>query len=417
MDEGSDGLAVRVDGPAGAYTIDAEYLVGADGGRGATRKLAGIAFVGMSSNDAVFRIGRGVKPPSEWFEPATGKLCIPDSQTTLDFPFKRSGTGMFLTIASADPSNDLSIVGTLELAPSPDDTYLPGHEHPGFGDPLTLAELQDSIRRVLGVEMPLQPAHTPPDIDLRRYAGINTLIADGYRKGRVLLVGDAAHVQSPIGGPGLNLGLQDAANLGWKLASVLRGTADPALLDTYDTERRIAAESAIMASRAQFALLRPGLEVTALREVFGELATQPLVAERLAELMFISAVHYPAEPTDHPAVGRWVPNIVFTTADGVATRVAQQAHDGRPVLLDFTSNGVIAASMNDVHDTIRLVRGTPREPVDFTGVLVRPDGYVAWASSEPTPDRSGLDRALRRWFGTTTPPHPATAPEFLPSVP
>lgn len=399
-----DGVAVEVEGPAGQYRLEADYLVGADGGRGATRKLAGINFVGMSSRDAVFRIGRGLAPPPEWRDEETGQLRIPGVESTQAFPFVRGNAGMLFCLGSAD----LNIIGTLELAPAPDDTYIAGQEHPGFGEPLTLSELRESVRRVLDVDMPLQPAHSQAQVDLRRYAGINTLIADRYRKDRVLLVGDAAHVQSPIGGPGLNLGLQDAANLGWKLAAVVRGDAQPELLDSFDTERRIAAECAIMTSRAQFALLRPGPEVTALRQVVGELATQPRVAERLAEMMFLTAVRYPADPGDHPAVGHWVPDLAITTANNGGARVAQLARDGRPLLLDFTTGSVIADALASTTAAINIVSGTPTQPVDLTAVLVRPDGYVAWATSAPVPDLSGLGRALRRWFGVV-PPLPSAA--------
>jgi 2-polyprenyl-6-methoxyphenol hydroxylase-like FAD-dependent oxidoreductase len=160
---------------------------------------------------------------------------------------------------------------------------------------------------VLGARVPVQPAQPGGEVLLRRFAGLNSRIADRYRHDRILLAGDAAHVHSPLGGPGLNLCLQDAANLGWKLAVVVRGRVAPTLLDTYDAERRVAAERVIMHSRAQCALLRPGPEITALRELFGELLNQPSVTEHLADTLAGTAVRYPTVPDDHPAVGRWVP--------------------------------------------------------------------------------------------------------------
>ena len=135
-------------------------------------------------------------------------------------------------------------------------------------------------------------------------------------EGRVFLVGDASHVHSPMGGPGLNLGLQDAVNLGWKLAAVLNGRVAPSLLDTYESERRPAAERVIMHSRAQLALVRPGPEITALRELFSELVTDPSIVRRLSDL--VSGAEQPLRhrPTthEHPLVGRWVPTSPCATA-------------------------------------------------------------------------------------------------------
>lgn len=392
LNAGADNVRIDVDSPSGLLTLDTSYLVGADGGRGLTRKLAGINYGGMSSRDAVFRLGRGLMPEPGW----AGQASVPglDLQRS---SFLRTETGMFLIFTNPGIP-ELSMVGTLELAPVADDTYVPGQEHPGFGDSLTMSELRESLRRVLRVDMPLRPAGTEDQVDLRRYAGINTLIAEHYRRDRVLLVGDAAHVQSAMGGPGLNLGLQDAANLGFKLAAVVRGDTPPELLDSYETERRIAADCAIVANRAQFALLRPGPEVTSLRQVISGLAAAPEAAQRLSEYASLGHVVYPTEPGDHPAVGQWVPNLTLTTDSG-ASRIAQLTHDGRPLFLDFTKDGALADAAGEAGDAINVVRAIPTEPTVLTGVLVRPDGYVAWASSESAPDLGGLDGALRRWFG------------------
>src|SRR6201999_4037780 len=132
---------------------------------------------------------------------------------------------------------------------------------------------------------PLVPVTRDKELDLRRFYGINSRVASQYRAGRVFLIGDAAHVHSPMGGPGLNLGLQDAVNLGWKLGAVMAGGAAPALLDSYQAERRPAAERVIMHSRAQLALVRPGTEVTALRDLFTELLDDPGNAKRISDLL------------------------------------------------------------------------------------------------------------------------------------
>src|SRR6201996_5550148 len=200
---------------------------------------------------------------------------------------------------------------------------------------MTLAELEASPNRVLGTDVPLRPASPDAPLDLRRFSGINSRIASRYQVGRVILIGDAAHVHSPMGGPGLNLGLQDVVNLGWKLAAVLKGRVEPALLATYEAERRPAAERVIMHSRAQLALVRPGPEVTALRQLFAELVTDPEIVRRLGDLISGAENCYVAGAEAHPLAGRWVPEFSVANADGTI-RVAELARTGRPLLLDLT---------------------------------------------------------------------------------
>ena len=137
--------------------------------------------------------------------------------------------------------------------------------------PMTLDELRESIRRIIGVDVPIAAPKGPGPHALRRLDGINSRLADRYRAGRVLLLGDAAHVHSPMGGPGLNLGMQDAVNLGWKLAAAVTGRAPDGLLDTYESERYPVGERVMMHSQAQLALCGPGPEVEALRSLFAEL--------------------------------------------------------------------------------------------------------------------------------------------------
>ena len=395
FDSQQDGVVVEVDGPAGRYEIHAGYLVGADGGHSPTRKLAGIDFPGMSSNDAVFRIGRGLMPSPEWRDAATGELKVPGHGPMPAMTFLRAGAGMFLW----GQMDGLSLLGTLELAATPDDTRT-GSDHPGFGDPLTTAELEDSLSRVLGVRVPVQPA-PGSEVVLRRFAGINSRAAERYRRDRVFLVGDAAHVHSPLGGPGLNLCLQDAANLGWKLAAVAQGRVDPTLLETYEPERKLAAEQVLIHSRAQLALMRPGPEITALRELLDGLVKDPAVTQRLADTLSGIAVRYPTQPGDHPAVGHWVPEITLATSAHENRRIGELARDGRPLLLDLTDRSTVADTLSGTGEAIAVVAGTPTEEIDVTAVLVRPDGYVAWASSEDDPDTDALSRALEHWFGVT----------------
>jgi 2-polyprenyl-6-methoxyphenol hydroxylase-like FAD-dependent oxidoreductase len=400
FDQDDDGVTVRVGGPDGDCELRAKYLVGADGGTSTTRKLAGIEFPGMTSHDAVARMGFDILPPAEWIDPVSGALDVPGFGRIPPLGFHRAERGVF----ACGALGRRAAVIVFEL----DKT---AREHPvdrsGDEPPMSLHELEASLKRVVGVEVPLRPASPDMPLDLRRFHGINSRIASRYQLGRVILVGDAAHVHSPMGGPGLNLGLQDAVNLGWKLGAVLNGKVDPALLATYEAERRPAAERVIMHSRAQLALVRPGPEVTALRELFSELVTDPGVVHRLTDLVSGEGNRYAGGPLDapaHPLVGRWVPD--FAVANGEGTRrVAELARDGRPLLIDLTEGGAVAGAVADVADQLTVAVGRPVGDVAaaaLLALLVRPDGYVAWATSESrsgVPDVEELRRVLAQWFG------------------
>lgn len=272
------------------------------------------------------------------------------------------------------------MVGTIEYG-----TLLPED-----APPLTIVELRESVGRVLGVDLPLEPPIGPGPHALRRINGQNTRQADRYREGNVFLVGDAAHVHSAMGGPGLNLGMQDAMNLGWKLAATVHGWAPPGLLDTYHTERYPAGERVMMHSMAQAALMAAGPEVTALRTLFGELVATPDGTSHIANLLAGSDVRYDVG-NDHRLAGRLVPEL--TLADG--RRVAQLLHHGRPVLLDLSGGGH-AGAVRGWQDRVDVVVATAADR-PAAALLIRPDGYVAWAADEL--DEDGLRAALARWFG------------------
>jgi len=190
-------------------------------------------------------------------------------------------------------------------------------------------------------------------------------------------------------------------NLGWKLAAVSRGRAAPALLATYETERRPAAERLVMQTRAQLALFRPGPEVTALRELFSELLTDPDNVRRISDLLSGADNHYSAGAGAHPLVGRWVPDFAVASASGTQ-RIAELARSGRPVLVDLTESGGVAAAVTDIEDQLTVAAGRLVGEAPATAVLVRPDGYVAWASSQSqisADELRELRSALRQWFG------------------
>lgn len=246
--------------------------------------------------------------------------------------------------------------------------------------------------------------------------GGNTRLAERYRAGRVLLLGDAAHVHSSIGGPGLNLGLQDAVNLGWKLAAQLHGWAPDGLLDSYEEERRPVALRVTMSTQAQSALIAPGSEVTALRVLLGELLDEPANAARVAALLAGSDVRYEMGGPGGPLVGRWAPDLVLRT-DAGPVRLAELTRSARALLLDPT--GALAPLAEPWRDRVEVVTGRfepgpgPTErPAGAAGgeastaLLLRPDCYVAWQSTGTGPDGDGLPAALTRWFGPPRPDRP-----------
>src|ERR1700756_2828672 len=383
FDQHEDSVTVHVAGPDGDYQLAAKYLVGADGGTSQTRKLAGIDFPGMTSHDAVARMAFGVVPPDDWVDPVTGALHVPGWGRVPPTPFYRAEHGVF----ACRRLGGRAMLITLELDSSAREDGPDEHDDRDDDTPVSLPEIEASVKRVLGADVPLRPISPDAPLDLRRFYGINSRIASRYTLGRVVLVGDAAHVHSPLGGPGLNLGLQDAVNLGWKLAAVVARGGDPALLETYEGERRPAAERVIMHTRAQLALIRPGTEVSALRELFSELLEVPDVVRRLSDLVSGNENRYAVGDDAHPLAGRWVPDFAIVGADGTR-RVAELARDGRPLLIDLTDAAVVAGAFAGNADRITVAVGRPVGDVparSARALLVRPDGYVAWASSELKP--------------------------------
>ncbi|MCP2330642.1 MULTISPECIES: FAD-dependent monooxygenase [Actinoalloteichus] len=365
-----DGVTLAVDGPRGAHELRARYLVGADSAHSAVREAAGIGFPGVTHDRTTTRTAHATVPP-EWVDAATGVLTVPGHGAVPPFLPARTAHGGF---TYAPLPGRPPLIATVEW------------DGPDIDVPMSLEEMRASVRRVLGTDVPLQsPAGEGPHL-LRRLRGGNTRVAERYRAGRVFLVGDAAHVL-PAGGTGLNLGLQDAINLGWKLAARLTGGVD--VLDTYDTERRPHADRAITFSQAQAALLAPGDDVTGLRQVFGELLTQPGVVRVLADLVAGSDVRYPVAEGAHPWAGWAAPELDLRTSRGTV-RLSEMVRAARPLLLDLTEGGELDVA------GVEVVRA--RADTDVTALLLRPDSWVAWASNEPRPDQEGPRHAVDQWF-------------------
>jgi hypothetical protein len=218
-------------------------------------------------------------------------------------------------------------------------------------------------------------------------------LATDYQKGRALLAGDAAHIHSPLGGQGLNLGLGDAMNLGWKLAATIRGDASAGLLDSYQRERRPVAEQILDWSRAQVALMRPSRSSQALRAIVRDLIATRDGATYFAERVWGVGLRY--DPSEsHPLVGRSVPN--FELADG--TRLSEHLITGGGLLLDFDSRPTLRILASRWGERITYVACDARERLGLSAVLVRPDGVVAWAGGT-TPDDQEVHVIASRWFG------------------
>jgi 2-polyprenyl-6-methoxyphenol hydroxylase-like FAD-dependent oxidoreductase len=371
----SGSVKVSVSTSDETYELEATYLVGADGGRSTVRKQAGIDFPGYTSN-TVARIAH-VSLPEE-IRTANGGLDVP-GVGPLRFGHNRLDRGGLIYAAF---ERDRPMLGTVEFDQQADEA-----------EPMTIDELRDSARRVLGADLPVEAPTGDGPHALRRIAGQNTRQADRYRAGNVLLLGDSAHVHSAMGGPGLNLGLQDAMNLGWKLAAAINGWAPADLLNTYHSERYPVGKRVMMHSMSQTALFGPGPETAALRELFTELLQLPSVAEHMAHLLAGSDVRYDVGD-DHPLAGRLAPDLILD--DG--RRVADLLHEARPVLLD-SSGGQVGDAARGWADRVDVVVGKTVD-VAVCALLIRPDGYVAWAADTFEPDgRLELEAALSRWFG------------------
>jgi 2-polyprenyl-6-methoxyphenol hydroxylase-like FAD-dependent oxidoreductase len=366
-----DGEAVTVDvrGPGGDYRLRTRFLVGCDGGRSVVRKGAVIAFPGTEPT-TLLRLG-DVKLPADVAQPGHAA-----SRGAARLPVVPLGAGYYRVITT--------------------EPYPPSLDR---GAPMTLDELRESVRRVSGVDLPMsEPRWLSRFTDASRQA-------ERYRAGRVLLAGDAAHVHLPAGGPGLSTGLQDAMNLGWKLAAEVRGWAPPDLLDTYHAERHPAGRRVLMHTRAQGVLAGPGEHVAALRELFAELLEQEQTLRHIADLLQGADTRYDMRDGGaerHPLLGRWAPDRPLLTADG-ETRVAQLMRRARGVLLDLAGRAAlreVAAGWADRVDVVAARCAEQDPPAD--ALLIRPDGYVAWVAAPGEPDaeaRCGLRRALTSWFG------------------
>jgi 2-polyprenyl-6-methoxyphenol hydroxylase-like FAD-dependent oxidoreductase len=366
LTQDDEGVDVAVSGPDGAYNVRASYVVGCDGARSAVRRLAGIEFPGS--------------------DPAVSALIGYVTLNERDVPRRWERVSGGQIVLSFPPEGGIGRVVTVEY----------GREAPDRDTPVTLAEMRAASVRLKGRELPF----TEPVLWMSRFND-SSRRAEPYRKGRVMVAGDAAHIHFPIGGQGLNLGLQDALNLGWKLAAVVSGRVGDALLDTYHQERAPAADAVLLNTRAQLALMHPDENhVGPLRTVFQEMMQGDELNAHLSRMISGVGTRYRApDPDQHPLVGTFAPDVDLKTATG-ATRPAELLRTGRGVFLDVAGRADLRAVAEVWADQVTVVTATaPERSPGAEAILIRPDGYTAWAAQSPTGDADGLRAALSRWFG------------------
>jgi 3-(3-hydroxy-phenyl)propionate hydroxylase len=352
----------------------AQWLVGCDGGRSVIRKAAGIEFAGWDASASWLIAEAQVSE-----EPECGVRSDDVGTHALGKLEDRGGVRAVLTEREVGPASEP-----------------------------TLRDVSQALFAAYGTDFGIHsPTYISRFTDMARQAA-------SYRKGRVLLAGDAAHVHAPVGGQGLNIGVQDAVNLGWKLGRVVERTAPESLLDTYHAERHPVGARALRSTMALVALRRPDDRTKALADYFSELVAMPQPRRRLAGEMSGLDIHYDLGE-GHPLLGRRMPDLDVVTARG-PVRVYTLLHDARPVLLKLGEPGRFdVAPWVDRIESIDArfagawelpVLGTVSAP---TAVLIRPDGYVAWVAHEQRAVERDQDAgaadpgpgaALAAWFGS-----------------
>ncbi len=351
--------------------LRAQYLVGCDGGRSLVRKVAGIEFPGWdpTTSALIAEVEMTEEPELGIHHDAIGMHALGREDYEI-----RDGEVVY---ADEGPVRVMVTEGKV-----------------GTAEP-TLRDISEGLIAVYGTDYGV---HSPTW--LSRFTDM-TRQAAAYRAGRVLLAGDAAHVHSPDGAQGLQTGVQDAVNLGWKLAQVVNGTSPESLLDTYQAERHPAAARVLRTTMAHVALRRTDERTEALRDTIAEFLMGDESRRRFAALMFGLDIHYDLGE-GHPLLGRRMPDLDLVTADG-PLRVYTLLHDARPVLLNLGEPG--GFDITPWADRVQLVdaeyAGTWELPAlgevaAPTAVLVRPDGYVAWVGDL---SQRGLPDALTTWFG------------------
>jgi 2-polyprenyl-6-methoxyphenol hydroxylase-like FAD-dependent oxidoreductase len=362
--ETPDGIVVAFDGPEGRGEDTGAYLVGCDGAQSTVRALAGIHAPGWEATRSMFTAeitGVALRP-----QPIGERL--PGGNMVLCAPL---GDGRYRIVIH--------------------DKSLPPHLDPGT---VTFTQVADSWQRLTGESI----HHARP---LWLWAcGNAARLADEYRRGRVFLAGDAAHVQPPAMAQGLSAGVQDAVNLGWKLAATVNGWAPDGLLDTYHAERHPIGQQLARNARAAIEMRLTGEKMDPIRSVIGELMAYRDAAGHLAGMFSGLGIRYDVGPGGHPLLGlRMPPDRQLTLPDGTGIRICDLLHAARGLLITTDGSGQIEQLGEGWADRIDIITGSWAHGWDaeLDAVLIRPDGYVAWTA--PGSD-DHLTDALSRWFGT-----------------
>jgi 2-polyprenyl-6-methoxyphenol hydroxylase-like FAD-dependent oxidoreductase len=381
-----DDAGVDVELADGAL-LRAKYLVGCDGGRSVIRKAAGIEFPG--------------------WDPTTSNLIAEAEMAEQpELGIRRDAVGIHGIGRVEYEIRD----GEVIYADSGPVRVTVTEARPGATTEPTLRELSDGLIAVYGTDYGIHsPTYISRFTDMTRQAAT-------YRNERVLLAGDAAHVHAPDGGQGLNTGVQDAVNLGWKLAQVVNGTSPESLLDTYEAERHPVAARVLRTTMASVALRRADERTKALQETIAELLEIDEARTRVAAAMSGLDIRYDLGE-GHPLLGRRMPDLELAGVAGVAApqRVFPLLHEGRPVLLELGDSGGL--DIGRWADRVQKIEAAYEGAWELpgigavsapTGVLIRPDGYVAWVGEGAA---DGLAQALSAWFGPATPLTTTSRPE------
>ena len=344
-----DGVTVQ----SGDQPFQCKWLVGCDGSRSVVRKAGGFNFAGTEpeftgytakvdiANPSPLNPGRNVTPTGMYLQSQPGYLMIQDFD------------------AGAFHSSE---------------------------KPVTREHVQEVLRRVSNTDVTISALHIATTWTDRARQTTT------YRNGRILLAGDAAHIHSPLGGQGLNLGLGDAMNLGWKLAATIQQKAPEGLLDSYQTERHPIGAQVLDWSRAQVAIMRPDPHARALHAIVRDLMNTRDGATYMAGRVWGIFTHCNLGG-DHPLTGHSVPN--FELEDG--TKIGELMHDGQGILLDFSMNVILKRLASKYSNHMKYVSMRAKEQLGVTAILIRPDGIIAWAADNE-PDYKQLEKVAARWF-------------------
>ncbi|MCS3473032.1 pentachlorophenol monooxygenase [Pseudomonas sp. JUb42] len=346
--DGSDQVTIDL----GNLKLRARWLVGCDGGQSSVRKLAGFDFPGTEPE----------------FTAYYALVDIADSHKLL--PGRNATASGFY----------VNLPGQISIADFDGGAF-------DRSSAITRDHLQAVLRRVSETDVTLTAVRLATSFTDR------ARLVTSYRRGHVLLAGDAAHIHSALGGQGLNAGLGDAMNLGWKLAATVLGTASEQLLDTYETERRPIGQWVLDWTRAQASIMKPTPQARAIEGIMRDLVGTGDGATYFAEQLWGITLHYDLG-SDHPLVGYSAPDLTFQNG----RRLAEHLCAGTGVLINLAGDERLRAASERWRDHIDYIESVAQNSLGLSAMLVRPDGFVAWAA-DGEPDFGGFDQAISQWFG------------------